>query len=159
MFAILPRRFQHTSPCLNIRADKAPEQSYSEQLRPQTTSHVALCSWGAQLALSPREDSPYSLQLFNRLPLPIGSSCHILTMSRSQSSPEFPSQHPAVAHRAGHTNHSILLSYNMEPAAGRPEAPASTSDWQVRLKALIGQRVLSDISNSLKVRVWWRDTL
>ena len=100
----------------------------------------------------------YSLQLFNRLPLPIGSSCHILTMSRGLSSPEFPSQHPAVAHWAGHTNRSSLLSYSIEPATWRPEAPTSTSDWQVRLEALIGQRVWSDISTSLKVSVWWKDT-
>ena len=132
---------------------RSPSCFLWEQLRPHPPSHVALCSCCVRLALSPREDSPYSLQLFNRLPLPIGSSCHILTMSRGQSSPEFPSQHPAVSHRAGHTNHTSLLSYSMEPAVWYPEAPAATSDWQVRLKTLIGQGVLSDISNSLKVRV------
>lgn len=76
-------------------------------------------------------------------------------MSGFWSLPDLPSQHPAAAHRAQHTRSFQTCSpTGRNQRQGSPgEKPASSSDWQVCLQALIGQEVLNSLSTSLRISV------
>ena len=88
---------------------------------------------GRRFPLSPGKDPPHQLALLRPLLLPIVFSDPVLTMSQLRSLPEHPPQHPAAGQRA---QPAQLLSETGTKAPGNPAFP---SDWQVRLKALIGQ--------------------
>ena len=88
---------------------------------------------GHRFPVSPGKDPPHQLALLRPLLLPIVGSDHVLTMSQLRSLPEHPKQHPAAGQRA---QPAQLLSETGTKAPGNPAFP---SDWQVSLKALIGQ--------------------
>ena len=94
---------------------------------------------GRRFPVSPGKDPPHQLALLRPLLLPIVGSDPVLTMSQLRSLPEHNPQHPAAGQGAQHTGPfklAQLLSETRTTATGKP---AFSSDWQVRLKALIGQ--------------------
>ena len=89
--------------------------------------------------MSPGKDPPQQIALLRPLLLPIVGSDHVLTMSQLRSLPEHPPQHPAAGQRAQHTGRFKPAQLLSETSTTAPGKPAFSSDWQVRLKALIGQ--------------------
>ena len=66
----------------------------------------------------------------------------VLSMSQFQNFLEIPSQHPRADLRAGHRA-PFKPAQHSEHRERDMEIPASLSDWQVCLAALIGQGILA----------------
>ena len=129
-----------------------------ERLSPQGTSQVAPSVW-LMLTILPLGRPITQASFAKMLAPPLCGTWHCTyhVWSSELAWAKFTASSEDTKNRS-HRNTEISWVTQRNLQAWYPEVTAS-SNWQLHVEVLIGYWILSDMSNTLRVRVCWRDTI